>query len=171
MLDLASFSSVNNFAARLRDVPVDILVANAALASSTYEVTKDGWEQQYATPCVDLLHDLTIIICRLQVNHLSTALLSFLLVPNMVKAATEHSFNARLVVVSSGVHHWARFEKVISAPNILQRLNDEGYCVPENMEHRYSDTKREHPTFNPFNPFQHVLIFPSLECILHASLC
>lgn len=80
--------------------------------------------------------------------------------PNLVKAAEEHAFNARLVVVCSEVHHWAHFEKVISAPNILQRLNDEGYCVPENMMHRYPDTKCEEPELYLH---QHVFTF-ILQC-------
>lgn len=79
----------------------------------------------------------------LQVNHLSTALTSFLLLPNMVKAAEQHKSHSRLVVVCSEVHHWARLEKVIDSPNVLQALNDKEYCKPENgLAHRYPDTKR-----------------------------
>ena len=33
------------FAARLKDAPVDILVANAAVAQPEYKLTKDGWEE------------------------------------------------------------------------------------------------------------------------------
>ena len=45
LLDLASFASVGAFAARLRDVPIDILVANAAIATGQFSLTEDGWEQ------------------------------------------------------------------------------------------------------------------------------
>jgi retinol dehydrogenase 12 len=48
ILDLASFSSVSAFANELEkeDARVDVLVANAAIGTWSYEVTKDGWEQR-----------------------------------------------------------------------------------------------------------------------------
>ena len=45
VIDLADFSSVVAFTEQLRDVPIDILVANAAVATPIYGTTKDGWEQ------------------------------------------------------------------------------------------------------------------------------
>ncbi|KAI0775352.1 hypothetical protein BC629DRAFT_702330 [Irpex lacteus] len=89
LLDLGSFESVVAFAKRLEGEPIDILVANAAVAVGQYSLTKDGWEE------------------TIQVNHLSTALLSFLLVPNLIKASELRSSPSRLVVVTSEVHHGA----------------------------------------------------------------
>ena len=78
----------------------------------------------------------------LQVNHLSTALVSFLLLPNMIKAAEKRKSKSRLVIVSSAVHHWAHLEKITSSPDLLQAMNDKTYCTLEaGMAHRYSDTK------------------------------
>lgn len=78
----------------------------------------------------------------LQVNHLSTALVSFLLLPNMVKAAELHQSKSRLVIVCSETHFWVNLSDVISAPNLLQTMNDKQYCTPEKgMAHRYPDTK------------------------------
>lgn len=45
LIDLASFSSVRSFVAELRDDPVDIMVANAGVATREYGSTDDGWEQ------------------------------------------------------------------------------------------------------------------------------
>ena len=46
LLDLAKFSSVKEFASRLADDPVDILVMNAAVAQKEYETSEDNWEVQ-----------------------------------------------------------------------------------------------------------------------------
>lgn len=47
LLDLGSFESVVAFAKRLEGEPIDILVANAAVAVGQYSLTKDGWEETY----------------------------------------------------------------------------------------------------------------------------
>ena len=47
LLDLSSFESVVSFAKRLKEDPIDILVANAAVALTEYVATNDGWEQTY----------------------------------------------------------------------------------------------------------------------------
>ncbi|KIP04214.1 hypothetical protein PHLGIDRAFT_120903 [Phlebiopsis gigantea 11061_1 CR5-6] len=124
LLDLAKFTSVKDFVSRLAGDPVDILVMNAGMAQNHYETSEDSWEIQ------------------LQVNHLSTALVSILLAPNMARAAGEHNSHSRLVVVCSGLHGAAQPEKVTPAPNILHALNDEQYCSKaETMDGRYNDTK------------------------------
>ncbi|EKM54525.1 uncharacterized protein PHACADRAFT_185443 [Phanerochaete carnosa HHB-10118-sp] len=125
LVDFASFASVNAFAARLKDDPVDILVANAAIAEAEFSLTKDGWER------------------ALQVNYLSTALLSFLLLPNLVKAAHEHKSHSRLVLVTSELHFLTHFgDELKSAPKgILRTLNDPEYCTPERFTARYQETK------------------------------
>ncbi|KAI0341927.1 NAD(P)-binding protein [Trametopsis cervina] len=123
ILDLSSFNSVVAFAKRLEGEPVDILVLNAAVSWNEYQETKDGWEE------------------ALQVNHLSTALVSFLLVPNLVKAAELHSSQSRVVVVASEVHHWTQFDQQAVQQGILSQLNGKEHCTPEVMAIRYPTTK------------------------------
>jgi NAD(P)-dependent dehydrogenase (short-subunit alcohol dehydrogenase family) len=47
LLDLASFASVTAFADKFEEDGgrLDILIANAAVATTVYRVTKDGWEE------------------------------------------------------------------------------------------------------------------------------
>ena len=47
LLDLANFASVKAFASRLKDSPIDILVANAGIAQLEYQATADGLDQTY----------------------------------------------------------------------------------------------------------------------------
>ena len=76
------------------------------------------------------LHLTLRSLVRLQVNYLSTALLSILMLPHLIKSATP-SNASRLVIVSSEAHFWAdEFKDVTSWPSILGKLNDEGYCSP-----------------------------------------
>ena len=44
IVDLASFASVAQFAEKFKSEPLDILIANAAIAVPKYETTSDGWE-------------------------------------------------------------------------------------------------------------------------------
>lgn len=54
-------------------------------------------------------------------NNLSTSLLAFLLLPQMVKTAKEFDTTPKLVVVTSEVHYWAKIDKaVLEAENPLQ---------------------------------------------------
>ena len=79
----------------------------------------------------------------LQVNHLATALLSLLLLPNLVRAGKTNGTMSRLVVTSSDTHYWTKLdEEVLRADDILQKLNDKKYCTPQVMARRYLDTKR-----------------------------
>ena len=79
----------------------------------------------------------------LQVNHLGTALLALLLTPTMVRTGQDNGTNSRLVVVSSGVHHWTTLDKEsLDSSSILQKLSDEAYCTPARMNRRYPDSKR-----------------------------
>jgi retinol dehydrogenase 12 len=80
--------------------------------------------------------------CRVQVNHLATALLTLRLLPNLSKAAKQHNSRSRIAVVSSEVHFIAQFnEKLLSHPEILKTLSDKEYCTPEVMASRYPDSK------------------------------
>ena len=44
LIDLANFASVQDFAKRIGDAPVDILVMNAGVAELLYRNTVDNWE-------------------------------------------------------------------------------------------------------------------------------
>ncbi|KAF7291684.1 hypothetical protein HMN09_01259700 [Mycena chlorophos] len=127
IVDLADFSSVSAFADRFEREGggrLDILLANAATVLTKYEPTKDGWET-----------------C-LQVNCLSMPLLALLLLPHMVKTATEYGVVPRIVMVASEVHYWATIEKrVVNGSNILETLGSKQYCTPKAMDSRYFLTK------------------------------
>ncbi|EKM54524.1 uncharacterized protein PHACADRAFT_258435 [Phanerochaete carnosa HHB-10118-sp] len=124
LVDLADFASVKAFTTHLKDDAVDILVANAAIAQPEYLTTKDGWEQ------------------ALQVNHLSTALVCLLLLPNMYKAAQVHNSHPRLVITTSGLHMGVRFDEDLSSkPNLLRALNSPEVCTSGRFQTRYNDSK------------------------------
>lgn len=74
----------------------------------------------------------------LQVNHLSTALLSLLLLPILLKTAEEYGHPTRLIVTSSEVHMWTLFKEQ-KAEKILDRLNDKQF-FGDTMD-RYSVSK------------------------------
>ncbi|KAF9230053.1 hypothetical protein BU15DRAFT_26218, partial [Melanogaster broomeanus] len=90
LVDLVDFASVKSFAEKFeRECPrLDILVMNAGIAATKYETSVAGWES------------------TIQVNHLSTALLSLLLLPRMIDTGKTFGSTSRLVIVSSEVHHW-----------------------------------------------------------------
>ncbi|EGN95975.1 hypothetical protein SERLA73DRAFT_185437 [Serpula lacrymans var. lacrymans S7.3] len=126
LIDLANFSSVLAFADKFdkEGQGLDILVMNAAVFQLAYQGTPDGWETS------------------IQVNHLSTALLSILLTPHLISAGGAASLPSRLAIVASDVHYVARFEKkVTEAPKILEKLSSEEYCTPSVMRARYNDSK------------------------------
>ncbi|KAF7796917.1 hypothetical protein EIP86_008102 [Pleurotus ostreatoroseus] len=125
LFDMADFGSVIKFAESFQDEPLDILVANAGILVPEYTVTEDGWES------------------TLQVNHLSTALLSLLLMPNLIHTAQANGTISRMVIVSSDMHYWIKLEEeLLDSPSLLQKLSEKAYCTPEVMEQRYSVTKR-----------------------------
>ncbi|KAH7908661.1 hypothetical protein BJ138DRAFT_1157132 [Hygrophoropsis aurantiaca] len=125
-LDLSSFDSVRTFVDGLQNVDggkLDCLLGNAAIATRKYVRTVDNWES------------------TLQINYLSHALLSLLLLPNLVKASTPESAS-RLVMVSSDGHYGIKsLDDVKKAPNILAHLNDEKYCTASVMKQRYMFSK------------------------------
>lgn len=71
----------------------------------------------------------SLISVRLQVNYLSTALLSILMLPHLIKSAMSTDAS-RLVIVSSEAHFLAgKLKGADSWPSILGRLNNEEYCT------------------------------------------
>ncbi|KAF8135051.1 hypothetical protein EV363DRAFT_1257008 [Boletus edulis] len=90
-LELGSFQNVRSFADRFAmegNGTLNTLVANAGVYPTDYIRTQDGWE------------------IALQVNYLSTALLSILLLPYLINSSSPDS-PSRLVFVSSFAHHFA----------------------------------------------------------------
>ncbi|KAG0694077.1 short-chain dehydrogenase [Suillus ampliporus] len=124
-LELSSFDSVRSFVNRfeVKGCTVDALIANAGVATEKYAKTPDGYET------------------TLQVNHLSTALLSILMLPHLIKTGNaEHP--SRLVIVSSEAHFLAdRLEGADKWPGIVETLNDEMYCTSSVMKNRYNLSK------------------------------
>jgi len=127
LIDLAQFASVSAFADTfVRDnAQIDILVYNAAVASRQYSTSKDGWEE------------------LIQVNHLSAVLLTILLLPCLLKAASSGSSpNPRVVIVSSDVHYWVKFsETEVGSDKILEKLSDKTHCTYRVMRERYPVSK------------------------------
>ncbi|EGO00484.1 hypothetical protein SERLA73DRAFT_181097 [Serpula lacrymans var. lacrymans S7.3] len=126
-LELDSFESVKAFVAKFEaeSRSPNVLVANAGVALNKYTKTQDGWET------------------TLQVNHLSTALLSILMLPHLIRSSTETS-QSRLVIVSSEAHYFTKISKLEGprdCPNILKMLSSESYCTPAVMEDRYNLSK------------------------------
>ncbi|KAL4250005.1 NAD(P)-binding domain superfamily protein [Abortiporus biennis] len=121
-IELTDFSTVRAFAERFEkeDVPLDILLNNAAVAIPKYEKTVDGWET------------------TVQVNHLSLALLTILLLPRLLDTAKKHGDVARVVAVSSRVHAWTDFRaEKTPFDKVLHTLN-----LPEtSLQARYQETK------------------------------
>lgn len=109
LVNLEKFASVKAFAAKCeKELPgLDVAIMNAGMGSSNYELTVDGWER------------------TLQVNVLSTALLSILLLPQMVKSANASPGSLHhLTIVSSDAYLQAVFPER-NEPKILENLNTE----------------------------------------------
>ena len=64
-----------------------------------------------------------LFITRFQINNLCSSLLALRLLPIMLRTAEKHHTSPRIVVVSSGVHYWAKLDKdVIDSPNGLAKF-------------------------------------------------
>lgn len=121
-LDMESFESVLAFGQRTKSLArLDVAMLNAGNFKFEWSVsTSTGFESQ------------------LQVNHLSSALLSLLLIPVLRKTSCEIKSPPRLTFTASEVHMWTPFKEK-EAENILERLNMEEFYGDE-MD-RYSVTK------------------------------
>ncbi|KAK6355989.1 hypothetical protein TWF718_000363 [Orbilia javanica] len=112
-VDYSSFASVREFAEKVTKevAKIDIVILNAGINAMNWTVTKDGWEQ------------------TLQVNVLSTAYLSLLLLPKIRQSYDSAStLMPALVIVTSDTHYWAAFKQRKMAGEelgILKAMNDE----------------------------------------------
>ncbi|KAG9851585.1 NAD(P)-binding protein, partial [Aureobasidium melanogenum] len=123
-LDLSEYDSITEFAERAQTLEhLDIVVMNAGL----YKVEKTfnkftGFEED------------------VQVNYVSTALLTILLLP-VLKAKRSGAAPARLTIVSSDTAGWAKFQERTANP-ILSAFKDTPAAPPGwNMQERYSTSK------------------------------
>ncbi len=118
LVDMASYDSITAFARRCADTldRLDLALLNAGLQNLTYEVVASTH------------HETTF-----QVNYLSTALLSALLLPVLrAKAAGRSSSSSgppRLIVVGSDVMYWAQPDKVAAGPVLPQFDRRSGYHI------------------------------------------
>ncbi|KAF2462744.1 NAD(P)-binding protein [Lindgomyces ingoldianus] len=123
-LDQSSFASVKAFADGLSGQKVDVAILNAGVWNFKWTPTTNGYESD------------------LQVNVLSPALLSLLLLPNLRQATSPSAPDAskpHLSFVSSGLHAMAQFpEHKLPAGQVLEALNDQSKY---NGQDRYAATK------------------------------
>lgn len=97
-LDLSSYESITRFAERAKSLErLDIAVLNAGL----FKVAEE-------------FHPFTGLEEDIQINYLSNALLTVLLLPALKKNAPTHP--GRLVLVSSDMAAWARFSERTAKP-------------------------------------------------------
>ncbi|KAI5867517.1 retinol dehydrogenase 12 [Durotheca rogersii] len=98
-LDLSSYKSVSDFVVKTQTLDrLDIVVHNAGVVKVEQEINRSTG------------HDEVI-----QVNYLSTALLTILLLP-VLKEKNSRQKPGRLVIVSSDVASWAQFKEKTSNP-------------------------------------------------------
>jgi NAD(P)-dependent dehydrogenase (short-subunit alcohol dehydrogenase family) len=109
-LDQTSTQSTLAFAERVKaELPrVDVVMLNAGVINDTFRLCEEGYEEVT------------------QVNVLNTFLLALALLPEMREAKEKFQGSTpHLTVVSSEAHRLTRFEE-INAPDLYERLNDEG---------------------------------------------
>ena len=104
-LDLSSFESVKQFAARVDKLDrLDAIVENAGVATRTYTRTEDN-ESTITT------------------NVVSTFLLALLVLPKLRETAIKFNVTPRLSVVTSAVHEWTDLPERKNT-GIFETLND-----------------------------------------------
>ncbi|KAJ7569409.1 hypothetical protein O6H91_01G076700 [Diphasiastrum complanatum] len=91
-LDLSSLKSVRKFAAEFtsQKQPLNILINNAGVLRTSFKLSEDGMELQFAT------------------NHLGHFLLTNLLLETMISTAQDSGIEGRIVMVSSEAHWFAK---------------------------------------------------------------
>ena len=95
-LDMGSYDSIHEFIEELdRDVDrLDVVILNAGVIEQEYRRSQEGWEN------------------TLQVNTISTALLTLLLLPRLVHQESEKGDFPRLIIVSSILYRNAKLDQV-----------------------------------------------------------
>jgi NAD(P)-dependent dehydrogenase (short-subunit alcohol dehydrogenase family) len=121
-LDMASYKSVQDFAARVeKELPrLDIAVLNAGIATGKYVLA----EQDEST---------------ITVNVVSTVFLSLLLLPKLKATATKFNTRTNLTLTSSEVHFWSSFpQKTAPDGKLFEKMSED---KPETMQNRYELSK------------------------------
>lgn len=104
-LDLASYASVKDFAARMNQLDrLDVLLENAGVLKATFEKS----EEDEAT---------------ITTNVVSPALLAILSLPKLRETALRFGVTPHLTIVTAQIAFWAQFEER-KAKNIFQALSD-----------------------------------------------
>lgn len=117
-LDMGSYASVEEFAKKAETLKrIDVLLLNAGVSISNYEVYEDN--------------EATITI-----NVISTVLLALLLVPKLRETASTYSTIPHISIVSSELHYLAAFKEK-NSKNIIQALND-NHDLAERYAMRFS---------------------------------
>lgn len=75
------------------------------------------------------------VMLSIQTNHLSSALLTILLLPILSKT------ESRVVVVSSELHLFVKNLEEAKSPQIIAKLSDKAHCTPSVMRQRYNVSK------------------------------
>ncbi|EAW21688.1 putative short-chain dehydrogenase/reductase family protein [Aspergillus fischeri NRRL 181] len=106
-LDMSSFQSVKDFAARVNTEieRLDVVLLNAGLWNRSYTASPDGWEE------------------TLQVNTLSTSLLAILLLPKLRSSSSAES-PSHLSVVSSRLFIRVKADSLRTDGSLLDHLNE-----------------------------------------------
>lgn len=124
-LDMLSYDSIMAFIERTRTLQrLDIVILNVGIMKQTYSVASTGHEE------------------TIQVNYLSTALLTILLLPilklNSDEGTKESTAPSRIVWVQSDMASWAKFKEKTVTSNLLPTLDkSENFKLPD----RYSTSK------------------------------
>ncbi|KAF4981745.1 hypothetical protein FZEAL_2547 [Fusarium zealandicum] len=119
-LDMSSYDSVKNFAARANDtlLRLDTVLANAGMMATKFSVAEDN--------------ERTITV-----NVVSTFLLLLLLLPKL----RQSPFPGKFVIPNSAMHYWAPIKELIPEEKpgtIFSRLNDPEKAI---MASRYEVSK------------------------------
>lgn len=106
-LDMLSYKSVEAFAKRCEGLGrLDVAVLNAGVTVANFVINESTGHEQI-----------------LQVNYLSTALLSILLLPTLSKSVSGKKTPGRLTIVSSGMALMAQFPNIEAVP-LLPSFDD-----------------------------------------------
>ena len=121
-LDLGNYDSVKQFVQRARGLKrLDVVVENAGIASTEFKTQEDN--------------EATITV-----NVISTFLLGLMMLPKLKETASKFNVQPHLVIVSSEVHAFAKFQERTS-PGFLARLNDKDTA---NMGERSAASSHAH---------------------------